>query len=65
MVPKGDMVLDAKLKLELMEQETAKINFNYNHRENIFSLWHMINAGSYVEQNVENTLYQKLDKSKK
>lgn len=63
--PKGDMVLDAKLKLELMDQETAKINFNYNHRENIFSLWHMINAGSYVEQNVENTLYQKLDKSKK
>lgn len=61
----GDMVLDAKLKLQLNQQEKAKVNFNYNHRENIFHLWHMINSGSYVEQGIENSIYQKLDSSKK
>lgn len=60
----GDMVLDAKLKLQLNQQEKAKVNFNYNHKENIFHLWHLINAGSYVEQGIENNLYQKLDDKK-
>lgn len=60
----GDMVLDAKLKLQLNQQEKAKVNFNYNHKENIFHLWHLINAGSYVEQGIENNLYQKLDNKK-
>lgn len=60
----GEMVLDAKLKMQLNQQEKAKINFNYNHKENIFNLWHMINSGSYVEQNLENSIYQQLDKRK-
>lgn len=60
----GEMVLDAKLKMQLNQQEKAKINFNYNHKENILDLWHMINAGSYVEQHIENAIYQKLDKRK-
>lgn len=60
----GEMVLDAKLKLELTEQERAKINFNYNHKENLFHLWHMINSSSYVEQNLENSIYQKLERKK-
>ncbi|MDE8034237.1 YdbH family protein [Actinobacillus equuli subsp. equuli] len=62
--PNGEMALDAKLKMQLNQQEKAKINFNYHHKENIFSLWHMINSGSYVEQNLENSIYQQLDKRK-
>lgn len=61
---KGDMVLDAKLKMELNEQQSAKINFNYNHRENLFDLWKLINIGNDVEQQIENKLYQILDKRK-
>ncbi|WP_150539384.1 YdbH family protein [Actinobacillus vicugnae] len=60
----GEMVLDAKLKMQLNQQEKAKINFNYHHKENIFNLWHMINSGSYVEQHIENSIYQQLDKRK-
>lgn len=62
--PQGDMVLDAKLKMQLNQQEKANVNFNYNHRENVFQLWHMINSGSYVEQQLENSIYQKLDNRK-
>lgn len=61
-VPKsGDMLLEASLKLQLNQQEKAKVNFNYTHRENVFSLWRLINATSYVEQEIENRIYKKLD----
>lgn len=36
--PKGDLVLDGKLKLS-SNQNKSKVNLNYNHRENLFDLW--------------------------
>ncbi|MFA9487299.1 MULTISPECIES: YdbH family protein [unclassified Mannheimia] len=59
--PKGDLVLDGKLKLS-SNQNQSKVNLNYNHRENMFDLWHLINYGSQFEQKLENYLYQKLEK---
>ncbi|WP_409500297.1 YdbH family protein [Mannheimia glucosida] len=59
--PKGDLVLDGKLKLS-SNQNKSKVNLNYNHRENMFDLWHLINYGSQFEQKLENYLYQKLDR---
>lgn len=58
----GDMLLTSKLKLQLNQQEKAKVNFNYTHKENVFSLWHLINSTSYVEQEIENRIYKKLDR---
>lgn len=58
----GSMVLDAKLKMHLLEQQQASINFNYNHKENLFDLWKLINYGSQFEQDIEHSIYQKLDK---
>lgn len=58
---KGDMVLDSKLKLSSNQGQT-KVNLNYNHRENMFDLWALINYGSQFEQKLENYLYQKLEK---
>lgn len=57
---KGDLVLDGKLKLS-SNQNRSKVNLNYNHRENMFDLWHLINYGSQFEQKLENYLYQKLE----
>ncbi|UQX80416.1 YdbH domain-containing protein [Mannheimia haemolytica] len=59
--PKGDLVLDGKLKLS-SNQNKSKVNLNYNHRENLFDLWHLINYGSQFEQKLENYLYQKLER---
>ena len=50
--------------MKLNQQANAHLNFNYNHKENLFQLWHLINTGSYVEQDIENRLYQKLDNQK-
>lgn len=58
---KGDLVLDSKLKLE-SNQGKSKVNLNYNHRENMFDLWKLINYSSQFEQKLENYLYQKLEK---
>ena len=64
-VPKsGDMKLAAQLKLQLNQQEKAKVNFNYTHQENIFGLWSLMNAASNIEQQIENHIYQKLDNNK-
>ncbi|WP_117471568.1 YdbH family protein [Mannheimia granulomatis] len=59
--PSGDLVLDGKLKLSSNQGE-SKVNLNYNHRENMFDLWDLINYGSQFEQKLENYLYQKLEK---
>lgn len=61
---KGDMVLDSKIRTALVEHQKTKINLNYNHKENLFDLWHLINYSSQFEQQIENQLYQKLDKTK-
>ncbi|HHW7568185.1 TPA: YdbH family protein [Mannheimia haemolytica] len=58
---KGDLVLDGKLKLS-SNQNKSKVNLNYNHRENMFDLWKLINYSSQFEQKLENYLYQKLEK---
>ncbi|MEG9498540.1 YdbH family protein [Mannheimia indoligenes] len=57
---KGDLVLDGKLKLS-SNQDQSKVNLNYNHQENMFDLWKLINYSSQFEQKLENYLYQKLD----
>lgn len=62
--PKGDLVLDGKLKLS-SNQDQSKVNLNYNHRENMFDLWKLINYSSQFEQKLENYLYQKLDNEEK
>ncbi|MDQ6573874.1 MAG: YdbH domain-containing protein, partial [Haemophilus parahaemolyticus] len=60
----GDLTLKSQLKMKLNQQANARLNFNYNHKENLFQLWHLINTGTYVEQDIENRLYQKLDNQK-
>ncbi|QLB21241.1 hypothetical protein A6B43_06770 [Vespertiliibacter pulmonis] len=57
----GQMRLKSALKLALSEHQNAKINLNYNHQENLFDLWQLINYGSQFEQNIEHSIYQKLD----
>lgn len=59
--PKGDLVLNGKLKLQ-SNQGRSKVNLNYNHQENMFDLWDLINYSSQFEQKLENDLYQKLEK---
>ena len=59
---KGNMILTSSLRMHLNEHQKAKINLNYNHKENMFDLWKLINYGSQFEQNMEHQLYQKLDK---
>lgn len=59
--PKGDLVLDGKLQLKSNEGK-SKVNLNYNHRENMFDLWQLINYSSQFEQQLENYLYQKFEK---
>lgn len=57
----GQIQLQSALKLALSEHQNAKINLNYNHQENLFDLWRLINYGSQFEQNIEHSIYQKLD----
>ena len=58
----GNMHLKTALKMHLSEHQKAKINLNYQHQENLFDLWKLINYGSQVEQNIEHSIYQQLDK---
>ncbi|MGX2950778.1 YdbH family protein [Ursidibacter sp. B-7004-1] len=58
----GNMHLKTALKMHLAEHQKAKINLNYQHQENLFDLWKLINYGSQVEQNIEHSIYQQLDK---
>ncbi|MDD0823975.1 YdbH family protein [Mannheimia sp. AT1] len=58
--PTGDLVLNGKLALQSNEGK-SKVNLNYNHQENMFDLWKLINYGSQFEQKLENYLYQKLE----
>lgn len=58
---KGNMLLQSSLRMHLNEHQKAKINLNYNHKENIFELWKLINYGSQFEQNIEHSIYQQLD----
>ena len=55
------MLLQSSLRMHLNEHQKAKINLNYNHKENIFELWKLINYGSQFEQNIEHSIYQQLD----
>lgn len=56
----GDLVFNGKLALQANEGQ-SKVNLNYNHQENMFDLWKLINYGSQFEQKLENKLYQKLE----
>lgn len=58
----GEMKLRSSVQMHLAEHENAKINLNYNHQENLFDLWKLINYGSQFEQQIEHNLYQQLDK---
>lgn len=57
----GEMRLNAKLRSQLVKHQKTKININYNHQENIFDLWKLINYGSQIEQQIEHSIYKKLD----
>lgn len=58
----GQMTLKSALKTSLNSQQSAKINLNYSHLENLFELWQLINYSSQFEQNIENQLYRKLER---
>ena len=58
----GNMFLDAKLRSQLVKNDKTKLNLNYTHKEKMFELWQLINYGSQIEQNIEHSIYQKLDK---
>ena len=57
----GEMLLTSSLQMHLAEHQKARINLNYRHQENMFELWKLINYGSQFEQNIEHSIYQKLD----
>ena len=40
------------------------ITLNYNHQENMFELWNMIDYGAQFEQNLQYKLYQRLENEK-
>lgn len=59
---RGEMQLRAQIKTELAHQNNAKINLNYTHQENLFELWQVVNYGDQFEQQLEHSIYQKLDR---
>lgn len=58
----GQMALAAQIRSQLTEHQKAKINLNYQHQENLFDLWQLINYSSQFEQQIEHSIYQQLDK---
>ncbi|QGM81308.1 YdbH family protein [Otariodibacter oris] len=57
----GLMNLNTSLKIHSLDYEKTKVNLNYNHQENMFDLWQLINYGSEFEQNIEHSIYKQLD----
>ncbi|WP_301098492.1 YdbH family protein [Otariodibacter sp.] len=57
----GLMNLKTSLKIHSLDYQKTKANLNYNHQENIFDLWKLINYGSEFEQNIEHSIYKRLD----
>lgn len=57
----GEMQLNAKIRSHLVEHQKTKLNINYNHQENMFDLWKLINYGSNFEQQIEHSIYKTLD----
>lgn len=57
----GEMQLNAKIRSHLVEHQKTKLNINYNHQENMFDLWKLIDYGSHFEQQIEHSIYKTLD----
>ncbi len=61
--PNGMLKLSSNIKgYNPTKRNKNPITLNYNHQENVYELWNMINYGSTFEQNLEYDLYQKLNK---
>ena len=61
--PNGIMQLNATIKGYNPNKKTAHpITLNYNHRENVYELWDIIDYGSQFEQKLEYDLYRQLEK---
>lgn len=65
LAPNGQMALNATIKGFNVNNPTHHpITLNYNHQENMFELWNMIDYGAQFEQNLQYRLYQHLEHEK-
>lgn len=65
LAPNGQMKLNATIKgFNANNPNQHPITLNYNHQENIFELWNMIDYGAQFEQNLQYRLYQDLEHEK-
>ncbi len=65
LTPNGQMNLRATIKGFNVNNPTHNpITLNYNHQENMFELWNMIDYGAQFEQNLQYRLYQNLEHEK-
>lgn len=63
LTPDGMMQLNAQIKGYNPNKKTQHpITLNYNHRENVYELWELINYSSQFEQKLEHSVYQRLEK---
>ena len=63
LAPDGKMELRAQVRGYNPTKKTqSPISLNYNHQENVYELWQMIDYGSQVEQNLEYNIYRKQEK---
>ncbi|HBO37730.1 MAG TPA: hypothetical protein DD638_03615, partial [Pasteurellaceae bacterium] len=62
LTPDGVAHLTSTIKAYNPQKDTHNpIILNYNHQENVYELWNMIDYGSQFEQNLEHKIYQKLE----
>ncbi len=63
LAPDGVMQLKARIKGYNPNKKTQHpITLNYNHRENVYELWELIDYSSQFEQQLEHSIYQRLEK---
>lgn len=65
LAPNGQMNLRSTIKgFNPTKPTHHPITLNYNHQENMFELWNMIDYGAQFEQNLQYKLYQRLENEK-
>lgn len=63
LAPDGVIQLKARIKGYNPNKKTQRpITLNYNHRENVYELWELIDYSSQFEQQLEHSIYQRLEK---
>ncbi|WP_455648012.1 YdbH family protein [Lonepinella koalarum] len=61
--PNGLLILSSHIMgYNPTKKHKNPITLNYNHQENVYELWDMLNYGSAFEQNLKYDFYQKLTK---